>query len=72
MKTYSNDPKNMTARFDSICAESGRKIRKGDPILYWPSERKAYLIGYAPKAEQDFRDFQASAFDECVHNGGTW
>jgi hypothetical protein len=64
MKRYSNDPREMTARFPSTCAESGKVIRKGDSILYWPSSRSAYLIGSAPKAEQEFREFQSLAFEE--------
>jgi len=72
MKRYSNDPKKMQAKFDSVCSESGRKIKRGESILYWPSGRKGYLIGYAPKAEQDFRDFEASAFDECVYHNESY
>jgi len=54
----------MTARFDSICAESGKKIRKGDKILYYPSGKKAFLVGSAPIQEKDFRQFQSLAFEE--------
>lgn len=32
----------MQARFNSTCAQTGDRIRKGDPIAYDPSERKAY------------------------------
>lgn len=64
MKRYSNDPREMTARFPAICAESGKPIRKGDSILYWPSSRQAYLVGHAPQAEQEFREFQSLAFEE--------
>jgi len=59
-----NDPKTMTARFPSTCAESGKPIAKGAEIIYWPSARAAYLVGHAPKAEQEFREFQALAFEE--------
>lgn len=59
-----NDPYQLNARFNSICAESGKAIRKGDAIIYWPSSRKVYLIGAAPKAEQEFREFRALAFEE--------
>ena len=64
MKRYSNDPREMQARFPSVCAESGKPIRKGDAILYWPSSREAYLVGHAPQAEQEFRQFQVLAYEE--------
>ena len=59
-----NDPKIMTSRFPGICAESGKSIPKGAEIIYWPSNRAAYLVGYAPKAEQEFRTFQSIAYEE--------
>jgi len=31
-----------SARFDSTCPETGRPIRKGDPIAYYPASRKAF------------------------------
>jgi predicted Mrr-cat superfamily restriction endonuclease len=61
---YSNDPKIMTSRFAGECAESGRKIKKGDTIIYFPFSRKAYLVGYAPMAERSYREFRAAADDE--------
>jgi hypothetical protein len=59
-----NDPKQMTSRFPSTCAESGKTIPKGAEIIYWPSDKSAYLIGHAPKAEQEFREFQSLAHEE--------
>jgi len=64
MARYSNDPKEMAARFPSTCAESGEPIRKGDPIIYYPSSRAAYKIGKAPRAEQEFREFRSLAHEE--------
>jgi hypothetical protein len=32
----------MTARFNSVCPETGETIRKGDTCAYYPAERKAY------------------------------
>jgi len=32
----------MTAKFDSVCPETGKKIFKGDEIVYFPSIRKAF------------------------------
>ena len=30
------------ARFDSVCPETGKAIKKGERIAYYPSSRKAY------------------------------
>ena len=59
-----NDPRVITAKFESTCSESGRKIRKGDAVIYWPSDRTVYAVGYAPKAEKEYREFQSLAFEE--------
>lgn len=59
-----NDPYTTTARFASKCAESGKSINRGEPIIYWPQSRKVYLIGSAPKAEQEFREFKSLSFEE--------
>ena len=61
-----NDPYETTSRFESICCESGEKIKKGDNIICWPSypKTKVYKIGSAPKAEQEFREFQVLSFEE--------
>ena len=43
MRRYaSKKPYFTTARFDSVCAETGERIKKGDEIAYFPDERKAY------------------------------
>lgn len=31
-----------TARFNSICSETGQQIRKGDRIAYFPNEKRAF------------------------------
>jgi hypothetical protein len=62
---YSGDPRIMSAKFDSRCAESGRKIRKGDTILYYPLTKQAFLVGYAPNAEKDYAE---NKFDQEVMN----
>ena len=55
MRKYRNDPYETTARFPSKCAESGKAISKGDPIIYFPRDKDAFLIGSAPVQEADFR-----------------
>jgi hypothetical protein len=36
--------KQMTARFSSKCAETGKPLNKGDQIIYDPIARKAYHL----------------------------
>jgi len=33
-KRYPTDPYQTTARFNSVCSGCGKKIKKGDPIVY--------------------------------------
>jgi hypothetical protein len=40
MKNY--DPYFTKARFDSVCPETGKQIKKGDEIAYYPKHKKAY------------------------------
>jgi len=32
----------IKARFNSVCPETGREIKKGEQCAYFPVERKAY------------------------------
>lgn len=68
MPRYKNDPRETTARFPSTCAESGKPIAKGDAIIYYPSSRKCYLIGSAPKAEASFRE----SLSAMAQEDGEW
>lgn len=34
--------KKIIAKFNSTCSETGKKLKKGDPIFYDPISRKAY------------------------------
>ena len=36
--------KKIIAKFNSLCAESGKKLLKGDSIYYDPATKKAYHI----------------------------
>lgn len=65
MKTYSQDPYWMTARFDSTSAD-GQPIRKGDRIFYFPRTRSAFV---GAKAEQEAASFAAAAQDEAFMSG---
>ena len=42
MPRYSRDPRVITARFKSVCPETGRTIAKGDECVYYPSSREAF------------------------------
>jgi len=42
MSRYSGDPRWIVARFNSTCAETGKKINKGDDCVYYPREKKTY------------------------------
>lgn len=37
-----NDPKIMMAKYSGICAETGKKISKGDTIAFYPLEKKVF------------------------------
>lgn len=71
--------KTITAKFKSICAETGKIIKKGDRCIYDPADRKVYsmasVMADAEKAHQsqDARHVQAQEdayFDNfCQSNG---
>lgn len=52
------DPYQLKARFDSVCPETGKPIRKGDDCVYFPADRKAYHVD--SKAAEQFRSNQFS------------
>ncbi|WP_043588454.1 hypothetical protein [Geminisphaera colitermitum] len=56
-------PRIMPARFASTCPETGKPIRKGDEIAYFPDERKAYHAesGKAQRLRDDIRAREATA-----------
>ena len=55
-----NDPYFTRARFPSLCAETGRKIGKGDEIAYYPLDRKAYHADSKQAAELRGLQFNAT------------
>jgi hypothetical protein len=56
MKNY--DPYFTKARFDSVCPETGKQIKKGDEIAYYPRHRKAFHA--SSKAAEDLRGMKFS------------
>ena len=50
------DPYFTSARFSSVCPETGKPIKKGDRIAYFPATRKAYHE--SSKAAEQVRGMQ--------------
>lgn len=42
MRRCDQPPRLMKALFPSVCPETGRAIKRGDQIAYFPAKRKAY------------------------------
>jgi len=66
MTRYSNDPRQIVAKFSSICCKCKVKIQKGTNIYYWPSSREVFCekCGDGP-----YRQFLSSVADEEVYSG---
>jgi hypothetical protein len=67
MGRYNNDPREIRAKFASICPETGKQINKGDRIVYFPRERKAFHVD--SKSAQDWLS-QAAADYLCLGDAG--
>ena len=59
MSRFKDDPRVITARFNSTCPETGKAIKRGDDIVYYPRERKAYHMD--SKAADNLRSLEVSA-----------
>jgi len=44
MKHYDTSAREITARFDSVCAETGKLIHKGDKCIYYPIGKHVYSM----------------------------
>ena len=53
---YKNDPRVITARFDSTCAETGQTIKKGDKCIYYPLTKKVFTMD--SKQATEFYEYQ--------------
>ncbi len=51
-----NDPRVLRSRFDTRCAESGKRIKKGDECIYYPTDRKVYHLD--SEQATDFRNWK--------------
>lgn len=58
-RRYRGDPYFMTARFASKCPETGKEIKKGDEIAYYPSSKKAFHTD--SESAQQIRAMRATA-----------
>jgi hypothetical protein len=50
-----NDPREIIARFKSVCAETGRVINKGDRCIYYPIGKKVFCM--ESKQAEDYRNW---------------
>jgi hypothetical protein len=50
------DPRQIIARFDSKCAETGKPIKKGDSCIYYPVGKKVFHLD--SKQADSFRAWQ--------------
>ena len=39
-----DDPREITARFDSVCQKTGLPIRKGETAIYYPKGKGIYHV----------------------------
>jgi hypothetical protein len=64
--SYAGDPRQITAKFSSECHTCGKKIQKGEQIIYWPNGKKA---GHLKCDEADYHQSLASFEDEDRYHG---
>ena len=60
MRSYRNcdrDPRIITAKYDSKCAETGALIRKGAECLYYSATKTVYALD--TKQASDWKAWQA-------------
>ena len=55
----------LTAKFNSICAETGEKLKKGDLIIYDPTTKKAYSIN-SSKAKQAQEEAESKSVNDYI------
>lgn len=55
-RNYSGDPKEITAKFDSICAETGKQIKRGERCIYYPRSKEVFTLD--SDQAQEFREWK--------------
>jgi hypothetical protein len=63
MKTYKGDPRKITVRFNSSCANCGCNLKRETTAYYWPHGKLVYCTNCG---DPEFKDFQATVADEDV------
>ena len=56
MRYRNQDPYILKTRYNSVCAETGKAISKGDEAIYYPNGRKIFHVD--SKTASDFRSAQ--------------
>ena len=59
------NPRQITAKFDCICAETGQKIAKGEKCVYYPLGKKVFHVD--SKQAQEFREMKADEAQGYVY-----
>jgi len=54
---YNNDPREITAKFNCKCAESGVAIAKGTQCIYYPSSKSIFALN--TKQAQEYYEWRA-------------
>jgi len=65
-QTYGGDPMWITAKYDSHDDE-GRKVRKGDRVLYWPSLRRVQSGEKADAAWRRFLSENRASYEQTYY-----
>ena len=61
-RRYGNmNPRIIEAKFDSVCAETGKPIKKGEECLYYPNGKSVFRLDTKQAA-----DWRSQQFDEHV------
>jgi len=53
---YYSDPRQISLKFDSICAETKKRLRKGEQAIYYPSCKSVFSL--ESKQAREFREWK--------------
>ena len=59
-KSYNMDPRIIQARFDGICKETGKVIKKGQDCVYYPKAKSIYHM--ESKTAHQFNSWHEDVF----------
>lgn len=60
-----DDPREIYARFDCVCKQTGEKIRKGELCVYYPRSKAVYSVN--SKQAEEFRSWSFD-LDMCGYS----